>query len=502
MKIVELETSSTTRKLGWDNLVLSKVLTVILAAFLLAYAGNHAFAEGNASIIEKIRFKTSPQAIRIVFEASNPIECTITTKEGHLNILFPGTAPGEKLSREVVVRDWTIPKIYMKQTSDGVFADVFCQYPLEYKKFKLSNPDRLVIDFDKSFIRTYPVYNISNGVKFYHLLKGEGNSYVTAHVLETDIRRADVFPALARPKNSVIGFFKTRVSDILKRSNACAAINGTYFDVKSGMPLGVLMVGGQLISYPISDRTALVLTKDKKAYIDNIMMDAYFKHGTIKYSITGINQPRTSKNDMILYTPQYGEITKSDGKGFEIAVEDGKVQSVGCGNIWIPKKGFVLSAGPLYAEYLSSSIKNNDPIEVVVNIIPYSSSVAGELLHMIGGGPRLVKSGRIYISKYEENFKRDIAFGHAARTAVGITSDNKLLFVAVDGKPRGGNKKNKNQSSGMTLTELAYFMKSLGAQDALNLDGGGSSVMAVYGKVMNRPVDGSERKISNALLIR
>ena len=76
-----------------------------------------------------------------------------------------------------------------------------------------------------------------------------------------------------------------------------------------------------------------------------------------------------------------------------------------------------------------------------------------------------------------------------------------MMFVTVDGRGRGKNKKN-GRSIGMTLTELAYFMQSLGAEDALNLDGGGSSTMVISGKVMNRPVDGNERRVNNSILIK
>jgi exopolysaccharide biosynthesis protein len=56
-------------------------------------------------------------------------------------------------------------------------------------------------------------------------------------------------------------------------------------------------------------------------------------------------------------------------------------------------------------------------------------------------------------------------------------------------------------SRGATLGELRKIMRNLGAVDALNLDGGGSSEMVVKGKVVNRPSDGRERRITNAVLI-
>jgi exopolysaccharide biosynthesis protein len=87
------------------------------------------------------------------------------------------------------------------------------------------------------------------------------------------------------------------------------------------------------------------------------------------------------------------------------------------------------------------------------------------------------------------------------RTAVGITGDNQLLLVTVDGR--------SFQSYGMTIPELAQFFSELGATHALNLDGGGSTAMWIHGGagVVNYPSDNlefdhdGERPVSNALLI-
>jgi hypothetical protein len=80
------------------------------------------------------------------------------------------------------------------------------------------------------------------------------------------------------------------------------------------------------------------------------------------------------------------------------------------------------------------------------------------------------------------------------RTAVGVTADGEILLVVIDGRqPRW--------SRGATLGQLRSIMRDLGAVDALNLDGGGSSEMVVKGKVVNRPSDGHERRITNAVLI-
>ncbi len=71
---------------------------------------------------------------------------------------------------------------------------------------------------------------------------------------------------------------------------------------------------------------------------------------------------------------------------------------------------------------------------------------------------------------------------------------NELLIVTVDGRQPG-------YSEGMTLSEFAKFLLSLGCTDAMNLDGGGSTTMVVRGRIVNSPSDGSERKVANALAL-
>ena len=80
------------------------------------------------------------------------------------------------------------------------------------------------------------------------------------------------------------------------------------------------------------------------------------------------------------------------------------------------------------------------------------------------------------------------------RTSIGLTADGRVLLVVVDGR--------QSSSVGMSLLELAqFFVGKLGAESAINLDGGGSSTMAVRGALENHPGDGFERAVSSAVLV-
>ncbi len=101
----------------------------------------------------------------------------------------------------------------------------------------------------------------------------------------------------------------------------------------------------------------------------------------------------------------------------------------------------------------------------------------------VGGGPVLVKDGAIFISNNEEKkFAGKAIADHHPRTAMGYTKDGQLILLAVQGRM-------KNIAVGTTLTETAQILIDLGAVEAINLDGGGSSCLLVNGKETIKPSD-------------
>lgn len=108
-----------------------------------------------------------------------------------------------------------------------------------------------------------------------------------------------------------------------------------------------------------------------------------------------------------------------------------------------------------------------------------------QLLVGIGGGPTLVKDSTIHISYTEEVFWGSGVENDARqpRTAVGYTKNNHVVLIVADGRQAA--------SEGVTLPELAQILLDLGCIEAMNLDGGGSSQMAVGNQLINRPEGGT-----------
>lgn len=112
----------------------------------------------------------------------------------------------------------------------------------------------------------------------------------------------------------------------------------------------------------------------------------------------------------------------------------------------------------------------------------------------IGGGPLLIKDSVINTNYTPELFPDDITESIAPRTAIGVRGDGKIINLVVDGR--------QDHSKGVSLHSLSEILLELGCIDAINLDGGGSSVITVYDKVINKPSDGNPRYIPSVVSIK
>jgi exopolysaccharide biosynthesis protein len=110
----------------------------------------------------------------------------------------------------------------------------------------------------------------------------------------------------------------------------------------------------------------------------------------------------------------------------------------------------------------------------------------------VGAGPVLVAAGTTAVTADAEVFFGTSIPDVHPRTAAGITPDGSLILLVVDGR--------QPESRGVSLRELAHLMRDRGAEEAVNLDGGGSSTLVVRGQLVNRPEGGTaQREVATAL---
>ena len=157
----------------------------------------------------------------------------------------------------------------------------------------------------------------------------------------------------------------------------------------------------------------------------------------------------------------------------------------------IPTDGYVVSVhGSSMDAFSSAGTRLGDPT-ALIEILgePWDHAV-----QILGAGPRLVADGSVYVTAGEEEFPGDIRYGRAPRSAVGVTKTGRIIFAVVDGR--------QAHSHGLTLTEFAQLLVQFGVQNAINLDGGGSSALYAGGAVLNSPSDGTERAVGSALILQ
>lgn len=163
------------------------------------------------------------------------------------------------------------------------------------------------------------------------------------------------------------------------------------------------------------------------------------------------------------------------------------------------QSGYVIRNGVVYRSQGSSGEDMVISKDGSLSFISESDTTTDSLMQkqawqVLSFGPVLVENGEVAVS---ENDEVGMAMASNPRTAIGTVAKNHYLFVVSDGRT--------SESAGLSLYELANFMKSLGATNVYNLDGGGSSTMVFQGEVVNNPTTNgnkiSERAVSDILYI-
>jgi hypothetical protein len=245
--------------------------------------------------------------------------------------------------------------------------------------------------------------------------------------------------------------------------------------------------------------------------IDRYILDATaWAHGVATPVITVNFNPSGNPEGTALYTQRFGASTPRDtvrvtveaplvaaGRRGDtlIYMRRGAVSSAS--GTPIPADGAVLSA---YGNGLRTkevqAMADGDTVKVLLTTLPRTPTGAAPTM-VIGGWPRILRNG-VSVAQdaatVEGTISRNAEMRHP-RTAVGFSRDSATLYLlTVDGRSQA--------SVGVTLVELARIMRRLGAWQAMNFDGGGSTSMVVEGKLMNVVSDTTgERAVGNALFV-
>lgn len=361
---------------------------------------------------------------------------------------------------------------------------------------------------------------LAPGVDYRHFVDKRGPFDV--HLVRVNLRRPGIELRALRAKGELKG--RERPSEMIRRVNdgtVLAAVNADFFDLKTGENENNQVVAGEWWKglkvtdspYDTYDNTHIQFGVDatRKPVIDRYMFDGTaWAHGVATPIITENFNPAGKPEGTALYTWRFGETTPRDTSRQTVEatlvaaghhrdtllfVRSGPVASTS--GTAIPRDGAVLAAygAGLRAKEVQA-MADGDTVRVLLTTSPRMPSRHPPML-LIGGWPRILNDGRNVASQapsVEGTISRNAEMRHP-RTSIGFSRDSSTLFlVTVDGR--------SENSGGMTLTELADMMRKLGAWQAMNFDGGGSTTMVIDGGVVNKPSDTTgEREVGNVLAV-
>lgn len=271
------------------------------------------------------------------------------------------------------------------------------------------------------------------------------------------------------------------------------AVNGDFYDIgRTGAPLGTARsrTGGLWNARLAGWNSTFSTTPKGRPEIGTVALRAGIP-GHPGLTVTNLNSHLVAADGIGVYTPRWGDEPGGQVLGGEtgpvrrVAVRDGVVVKNARG--LKPGRelttGFVLIGRGDGARALRDELPVGTPARLRAGLGPrVAMALTGDRFLVDDGVVRVVDNTRL-----------------APRTAIGIDRDtHELLVLVADGR--------RQRSRGMTMVELANLMIDLGAEEALNLDGGGSTTMVTRGTdgalgVRNTPSDGFQRRVANALVI-
>lgn len=352
------------------------------------------------------------------------------------------------------------------------------------------------------------VKHVAPGLSWTRIVRSAGPERI--NVLTIDRSKLSGRLASVLSNNRAAGH--ERVSSMGRRTHALAGVNGGFF-AADGNPVGVLDIGGRLVSEPVGKRAALLVPKDRRAAprVAGLSFAGEATDGSHHRLIDGVDRtpgripacggrggdrPTQRPNEFITCTDPSELIVfdrswaaRTPRGGYEVVLSHGlagKVRRSGAKRV--PRGAKVLWGSGDGGRFVRSIAPGDAPRVDLTLRSGRSRFEPADFDAIVGGDPQILKRGAV--SAFAAN-----SSAPSPRTLAGVTADGMLLLVTVDGRRPGW-------SAGLSFAGAARLMRSLGARDALNLDSGGSSTMVVGRRLVSRPSDRTgERPVSDALFV-
>ena len=346
------------------------------------------------------------------------------------------------------------------------------------------------------------------GVTWTHIVRTRGPLRVNVLTIDRGKLRGRLRAVLSNGRTAGV----ERVSSMASRLRAVAGVNGGFF-AADGNPVGVLGVGGRLVSEPVGRRPALLVPKARSSppSVAELRFAGKVRVGSGRRLLDGVDRTPgrvpgcggrggdrptekpnefltcTDPSELVLFDRSWAARTPYGGT--EVVLRRGVAGAPrGSGGTRVPRGGLVLWGSGDAARFLRGVEAGSRPAVDLTLRSGRRSFDPADYEAIVGGDPRILRpaAGTAFAGA---------AAGRNPRTLAGVRSNGALVLAVVDGRRPGW-------SVGVSLLEAARLMRSLGAREAVSLDSGGSSVMAVGRRVVSRPSDpAGERAVSDGLFV-
>jgi len=378
---------------------------------------------------------------------------------------------------------------------------------------------------DADLVETRSSQVLARGVTLTRIVRGTDPA--PADQINTTPRGPWVISVLTIDPKKANGHLKTtygpdlaqveKTSDLVRSAGALAGVNASFFTFTAnpqypGDPVGLGISDGKLLSEPLTDPAEANLLIDAKS--NKVVMGHLSWSGTVRNRQTGaelplefVNHPPvipttcatlpdqttcTAPGDVVLFTPEFAATTPV-GAGVEVVLD-----RRGCVVRTSTTRGTTLTAsqtslqatGQDTAALLAVAAKGCVRNDMKVSNEDGENVPLHSGLYGVTGRYRLTANGEIVVPSGTGSF-----FDRNPRSIAGTTRDGKIVLAALDGR--------QTTSVGTTMDETAAVAKALGMRNAINLDGGGSTAMALQdGTLVNHPsgAGGAERSVGDAII--
>ena len=285
-----------------------------------------------------------------------------------------------------------------------------------------------------------------------------------------------------------------------------SALNGDFFMTSPtnevGLPLSGQVRNDELV-LSSHNRACLVLDNDNRPYIDRLTFTGRVTGGGHSFALNLVNRMRyayenIAANQSFLFTRSYGPVTYDGSNSGKMVllrpagepfrwnangVEQCVIEEIfdARGSATIPDGKAILWLKGTYANQ-TEWMNVGDVLDISFSLTLNNGPQDVNIHQLIGGSNHIIMQNGQFMEDWAERHPR---------TAIGFNADStRLYFVVVDGR-----------HTGVTLWEMKGIFDALGAVNAVNLDGGGSSCILANDEVLNHPSDGPVRAVGNGCLL-